>query len=155
MSDSKQAKYIRPEELTPSLAKSVLASLNMARSSEELAADIEVSGERDVGQKVAQNILIRRTQLGGFKDLSQVFAVPQVGPERFTEIVNALSGRKESQATYTIEGQLKGMTALNFRPRRTVLISPTWNSTSGLSFFACSIICGDMSTAVKLKSAFR
>jgi hypothetical protein len=115
MSYGNRVKYTRPEELTASIAKNVLASLNMSRSSEELATDIEIRGERDIGQKVAQNILVRRTQLGGFKNLSQVFAVPQVGPERFTEIVKALSGRKEPQASYEIEGQLKGMTALNFR----------------------------------------
>lgn len=115
MSDGKQARNLRPEEVSASVANKVLASLNMARSSEELAADIEVSGERDVGQKVAQNILLRRTQLGGFKDLSQVLAVSQVGPERFSELVNALSGKKEPQASYTIEGQLKGTIGLDLR----------------------------------------
>lgn len=121
MSISKRGIYIRPDEVKASEASNVLACLNMARSSEELAADIEISAERDVGQKVAQNILIRRTQLGGFRNLSQVLAVSQVGPERFTEIVKALSGKKEPQASYSIEGQLKGMAALNFRQTKLVV----------------------------------
>ncbi|MDP3878775.1 MAG: helix-hairpin-helix domain-containing protein [Dehalococcoidales bacterium] len=121
MSDSKQAKYTRPEEINTGTASNVLASLNTTRSSEELAAIIEISGERDIGQKVAQNIIARRTQLGGFKDLSQVLAVPQVGPERFTEIVRTLSERKEPLASYTIEGQLKGTTSLNFRQNKLVV----------------------------------
>jgi len=113
MSGSKQA-YLKLDELSSGVTKNVLAALNTAKSSEELAADIEISGERDIGQKVAQNILVRRTQLGGFKNLSQVLAVPQVGLERFTEIVKTLSGKKEPQTSYTIEGQLKGTTSLNF-----------------------------------------
>jgi hypothetical protein len=121
MSNRNRIKYMRPEELAASTVKNVLDSLNIVRSSEELATDIEIHGERDIGQKVAQNILLRRTQLGGFKNINQVYAVPQVGPERFTEIVDALSGKKTAQADYTIEGQLKGITALNFRQTKLVV----------------------------------
>ncbi len=121
MADRKQLKYTRPEELTQSAVKNILATLNMAKSSAELGADIEVSGERDIGQKVAQNLLLRRTQLGGFKNISQVYAVPQVGPERFSELVEALSGKKAAQASYSVEGQLKGIAALNFRQTKLVV----------------------------------
>lgn len=121
MSPDKQPEYIRPEDVKPDISKKVLGSLNTARSAEELAAAIEVIGERDVGLKVAQNIITRRTQLGGFKNLNEVAAVPQIGQERFTEIVNTLSSRREHKFSYVVEGQLKGTSELNFRQTKLVV----------------------------------
>lgn len=84
--------YIKPEDVNPQDAQKVLDFLNSAKSAEEIANAVEIPGERDVGIIVAQHILDRREQLGGFTSLQQVADVPQVGPERFTEIVNTLGG---------------------------------------------------------------
>lgn len=83
-------KIIKPEDVQTKKAKKILTFLNAAKKAKEIADAIEFLGERDVGIKVARNILARREALGGFKNLTQVADVPQVGPERFTEIVNAL-----------------------------------------------------------------
>lgn len=105
-------KYIKPQDVSPSEAEKVLDFLNTAKTAEEIADAIEFPGERDVGIKVAQNILDKREELGGFKDLKQVDDVLQVGPERFTEIVIALEARKEEQmkreesVEYVIRGQI-------------------------------------------------
>ncbi len=116
--DNKTKKaYLRPEDVEPARAKRVLSFLNTV-AADEIADAIEFPGERDVGIKVAQNILARRVQLGGFKNLRQVAAVPQVGLERFTEIVNALAIRKKMETSYTIEGQIKVIGKIDFRKEK-------------------------------------
>lgn len=112
-SQAKKA-YLKPEEVEPAKAKRVLAFLNAAAAASEIAEAVEFPGERDVGIGVAHSILARRAQLGGFKNLRQVAAVPQVGPERFTEIVNALGARREARASYVIEGQIKSTGKIDF-----------------------------------------
>ena len=66
-------------------------NLNAAhKTAEEIAEGVEIPGERDVGIEVARNILVQREKLGRFTSLKQVADVPQVGPERFAEIVETL-----------------------------------------------------------------
>jgi len=89
--------YIRPEDVSPQDAKKVLYFLNAAQTAEEIAETIEIPGERDVGIRVAQNILDRRQELGGFKNLAEVADVPHVGPERFTEIITILASARQSR----------------------------------------------------------
>ena len=86
--------YLYPEDVDAENAKLVLDFLNGATSAREIAAAVEIRGELDVGPKIAQRLLDRRTALGGFQTLAQVFATPLVGPERFTEIVMTLSGAR-------------------------------------------------------------
>ncbi len=81
---------IRPEDVPDLDAAKILEFLNAAETAEEIAEAVEIPDERDVGIGVAQNILDRRQKLGNFDDLAQVADVPQVGPERFTEIVTSL-----------------------------------------------------------------
>lgn len=114
MTQQVQKDYLQPEDVKPAAVKKVLSFLNTAKAAEEIAGAIEIPGERDVGIKVAQNIIARRTQLGGFKDLRQVAAVSQIGPERFTQIINALAATKEMKASYIIEGQVKGTEKIDF-----------------------------------------
>lgn len=87
--------YIKPEDVSPQDAQKVLDFLNSAQSAAEIAEAVEIPSERDVGIRVSQHILDRREQLGGFTNLQQVADVPQVGPERFTEIVTTLSGKQQ------------------------------------------------------------
>lgn len=95
--------YIKPEDVSLQEAQNVLDFLNAARSAEEIAQAVEIPDERDVGIGVAQRILDRRQVLGGFSNLQQVADVPQVGPERFTEIVVTLGSRQTGGQTMLIE----------------------------------------------------
>lgn len=96
------ALYLLPENVRPADALQVLDFLNAAQTAAEIAAAVEIRDELDIGLKVAQRILIARERLGGFNSLEQVYAVPYVGPERFTELVVSLSSarppRPESSA---------------------------------------------------------
>jgi len=83
--------YLLPENVPPSDATMVLAFLNAATSAEEIATAVELPDELDIGLRIAARILARRDQLGEFTSLQQVYAVPYVGPERFTELVTSLS----------------------------------------------------------------
>ncbi len=64
--------FLKASDVEPTRAKKALAFLNAAKTAEEIAATIEFPGEKDVGIKVAQNILAKRQRLGGFKELRQV-----------------------------------------------------------------------------------
>ena len=90
--------YLLPENISTSDAAMVLEFLNAAQSAEEIATAVEISDELDIGLRVAGRILARREQLGGFSSLEQVYAVPYVGPERFTELVTSLSSARPPQA---------------------------------------------------------
>lgn len=86
--------YLLPEDVNASDTKMVLDFLNAASSAEEIAIAVEIPDELDVGVKVGARILAQRDQLGGFISLQQVYAVPYVGPERFTELVTNLSSAR-------------------------------------------------------------
>jgi hypothetical protein len=88
--------YIKPDDVSSQDAQNVLDFLNNAETADQIAEAVELADERDVGVIVAQHILDRRQALGGFSNLQQVAEVPQVGPERFTEIIITLRGSKEA-----------------------------------------------------------
>jgi hypothetical protein len=83
--------YLEPRDITAGDAQKVLDFLNAVATAEEIATAVEFPGELDVGLRVGARILARRAQLGKFTSLQQVADVPQVGPERFTEIVVGLA----------------------------------------------------------------
>jgi hypothetical protein len=85
--------YLDPGDVPAADARRVLDALNAATSARELDVAIEFPGEPDIGVKLGQRLLDRRDELGGYADLQQVRDVRLIGPERFTEIVVALSGR--------------------------------------------------------------
>ena len=86
--------YLLPEEISAKHAREVLDFLNQAPNAETIAEAVEFPNELDVGVRVAQRILNRRDELNGFRTLDELYAVPYVGPERFTEIVVSLSGAR-------------------------------------------------------------
>ena len=86
----------QPQGVLEEEAERVLEFLNTAKTAAEIAGAIEISGERDIGIRLAQKILDRGRELGGFKNLTEVADIPQVGSKRFTQIVAALGDR-----TYT------------------------------------------------------
>ena len=86
--------YLLPEEVSARHAREVLDFLNQAPDAKTIAEAVEFPRELDVGMRVAQRILTRRAELNGFRTLDELYAVPYVGPERFTEIVVSLSGAR-------------------------------------------------------------
>jgi hypothetical protein len=86
--------YLLPEEVSAKHAREVLDFLNQAPDAATIAEAVEFPRELDVGLRVAQRILNRRAELNGFRTLDELYAVPYVGPERFTEIVVSLSGAR-------------------------------------------------------------
>ena len=93
---------IKPEKVKKSDAKRIIDFLNEVRTPEEIADAVEFAGERDVGIGVARNILERRAEVGEFTKIKQIYDVPQIDPERFTEIVVALG--KKTLAAILIKG---------------------------------------------------
>jgi hypothetical protein len=94
--------YLLPEDVGADDAAQVLAFLNQTRSPEDLAEAIEFVDETDIGIRLARRILAARDALGGFSSLEQVYAVPLIGPERFTELVVALSAARPPRGGETI-----------------------------------------------------
>lgn len=90
-------KIIKPEDITPGRAEKILDYLNSVHTPEEIAAVVEIPG-RDVGAKLARNILTRRNELGKFTDLKELADVRQIGSERFSQIVKAIE-RVQSTST--------------------------------------------------------
>jgi len=86
--------YLSPEDVSAEHARQVLDFLNQAANARVIADAVEFPHERDVGIRVGQRIINRRDELRGFHTLYELRAVPYVGPERFTEIVVALSGAR-------------------------------------------------------------
>lgn len=94
---------IQPEDLTEQEKQQILAFFNSVSSAEGIARGIELAGELDVGVGVGARILSRRDALGGvFDTVQQIADVPYVGPERFSEIVIALTGRLAPQSELDI-----------------------------------------------------
>jgi hypothetical protein len=90
--------YLLPEDVAPADARLVLEFLNQAASAQEIADAVEFTRELDIGLRIAQRILNQRAALGSFTTLQQVYAVPMIGPERFTEIVVSLSNARPPRA---------------------------------------------------------
>lgn len=90
--------FIEPTDLDTEQARQVLLVLNQAADAPALAQRIELPGEPDIGVRLAERLLRARAQLGGaFASLDQVAAVPQIGPERFTDLCVALLGLTRAQ----------------------------------------------------------
>lgn len=90
--------FLLPEDVSAEHARQVLDFINQAPSAQVIAEAVELPGELDVGVRIGQRIINRRTELGGFRTLDQLYAVPYIGPERFTEIVVSLSGARPPRA---------------------------------------------------------
>ncbi|GAB6908669.1 hypothetical protein DESC_780051 [Desulfosarcina cetonica] len=93
--------YLTPLDVDAASAARVLGFLNAAASAEEIAAAVEIPDERDVGVRLGQRIIDRRSELGSFTDLRQIRDIPYIGPERFTEIVTGITGLVNSPPSGT------------------------------------------------------
>jgi hypothetical protein len=88
---SHHKRYLAPEDVAEEFARQTIDAVNAMRSARQLADAVDVPGEPDIGIRLAQRILDRRDELGGFTSLQQIYDVPLIGPERFTELVVCLS----------------------------------------------------------------
>lgn len=87
-------RLLQPADLSETETATVLDFFNSTSNAEAIARTIEFPDELDIGVNLARRLLLQRTQLGGrFETLEQLAATPYIGPERFTEIVSALTGR--------------------------------------------------------------
>ena len=83
--------YLRPEDISDAQATVILDYLNSSSNAEAIAARIELENELDIGEGLATRLILERERLGGrFENLQQVYDVPYIGPERFTEIAVSL-----------------------------------------------------------------
>ncbi len=83
---------IKPEDVSLVDAEKVFEFLNSAQTAGEIAQRIEFPDELDIGEKLAARILTGRDAVGGeFTCLQQIADIPYIGPERFTEIIAALT----------------------------------------------------------------
>jgi len=83
--------YLSPDDLNATQAAAILDYLNSPVDAEMIAARIELENELDIGVRLAERLIQAREQLGGqFENLQQVYDVPYIGPERFTEIAVSL-----------------------------------------------------------------
>ncbi len=89
----------------------MLNFLNAAKTPKEIADAIEIPGEKDTSIKIATRILAKRKEIGGFRSLKQVDEVPQVGPERFSHIVETLGAKTAKMETERT--QFKNLISLN------------------------------------------
>src|SRR4051794_40142733 len=116
--------YLLPEDVSPAHARQVLDFLNTAADAQTIADAVEFPHERDIGIRVAQRLISGRNELNGFSTLDEVYAVPYVGPERFTEIVVSLSGarppRGDSRSGAAERADLRG----SIEPLRAMLQPP-------------------------------
>ncbi len=83
--------YLKPEDVSDAQAAVILDYLNSENDAEAIAARIELENELDIGKGLARRLIQARERLGGrFENLQQVYDVPYIGPERFTEIIVSL-----------------------------------------------------------------
>ena len=85
-------RFLRPQDVSPSRARTVLDFLNQAGSAIEIAEATDIPGVHDIGPGIAERIVQLRDKLGGFTDIAQLLDVPLIGPVRFTWLVVSLSG---------------------------------------------------------------
>jgi len=83
--------YSRPRAIDSIKAVKALALLNSLNTPNEVKNAITMrNGERLLSIRIAQRILNKKEELGGFKDLKQVAAVPGVGIKKMNAIIYAL-----------------------------------------------------------------
>ena len=84
--------YSRPSDVESTIALKVLDWLNSLSTPAEITNVVRVyAGERALSVRNAQRIFNGRKELGSFKDLGQVAAVPGIGVKKFSAIVNAFN----------------------------------------------------------------
>ncbi|MCP4289624.1 MAG: hypothetical protein GY792_35245 [Gammaproteobacteria bacterium] len=89
--------YLLPEDVSTPDTLQVLEFLNAAESAEQIDAAIEIPEQMDIGPQIARRLIEQREALGRFSNLDQVYAIPYIGPQRFTQIVISLSAARPPQ----------------------------------------------------------
>ena len=81
---------INENELTKPEIENILKTLNTVKLPEVLAEIIEITGKPDIGIKIAEDILNYRDRNGFFTNLMQIKEIQNIGPKRFSHILNSL-----------------------------------------------------------------
>jgi len=92
--------FLKPRDVAPASAYRVLSFLNEAEMAQEIVDAVRLAGGENFSMKAARNILNKRARLGEFRDLGQVAAVPRVGRNQFTRMVNALATTRRPGKTH-------------------------------------------------------
>jgi len=82
--------YLNPSDISENEENSILDFMNSVKSEKDIVKTIEIPQELDVGKRIAKRIIQERKKKGYFKALDEIYNIPYIGPERFTEIVLAL-----------------------------------------------------------------
>jgi len=102
--------YLSPKDVNRQDTAAILSFLNSAQTAREIADRIEIAGELDIGIKLGSRLLQARAEANGsFSSLEEIYAVPLIGPERFTEIVITLTGKTPLQVL--LAGKISAPTA--------------------------------------------
>ena len=81
---------LKPGDIGPSMTRRILQWLNSLTTTEEIRNIVDIyPGKMMLGARVADRILSRKAELGSFRSLQQVYAIPGVGLKRFNAIVYA------------------------------------------------------------------
>jgi hypothetical protein len=81
---------LRPRDIDSIIVVKVLTLLNSLNTPKEVKNAITMrAGERVLSIRIAQRIVNKREELGRFKDLEQVAAVPGIGIKKFNAIIYA------------------------------------------------------------------
>lgn len=85
--------YWWPKNINSETSGKILDRLNSLNSAEEIVTVVAThAGQRVLSIRIAQRIFGTKEELGRFRDLRQIAAVPGVGTKRFTSIMNAFGG---------------------------------------------------------------
>lgn len=116
------AGVLYPDEVGVADADRVLQFVNTVPTATVLAETVGFTEGPTIGRRVADAILARRER-GPFATLSELDAVTGVNPQRFTEIVAALSGARPARAAVpgSALGTPGGGPAIRVRPHRSHL----------------------------------
>lgn len=90
-------KLIRPEDVSALDAGRILEFLNTAETAEQIAEQIELPNEPDVGPRLAARLLADRQAHGPFTDIHHLREVPLIGPVRFDRLVRSLTAATAPQ----------------------------------------------------------
>jgi DNA uptake protein ComE-like DNA-binding protein len=82
---------LKPGSVDVTTATRVLRFINTAPNAKFIAKAVEIPGIRDIGLKTAERIFEYRIEAGSISTLEELDSISGIGPNRFTDIVTALS----------------------------------------------------------------
>lgn len=106
--------YLSPFDISENEENAILDFFNSVDSETDIVNAIELPEEIDVGYKIAKRIIETRKKIGYFERISEIYDIPFIGPERFTEIVISLRGRLSNEEKNRLFSFLKRYLGLSW-----------------------------------------